>query len=132
MQLTNRGASKRAWHQMLAFVHRVSDLRRVRLLASETVCAEFEKWPALGINGGVGPVRHPVRAHAAAESHHAGQQEPHFGWRELVVNTGREQVLAVGFGCLESGAAYPELLRARKLRVAIDWCLGVGKVRDAA
>lgn len=49
---------------------------------------------------------------------------------ELVVNAGRQQVLASSFGRLELRAADTELLRARELQI-VGACLGVWEFRHS-
>ena len=98
-----------------------------RLAAADADCTEIEDWAPLGIDGGVGPVRHPVGAHALAEFQHADQQQLHLGRRE----TGRRCRPGAGAGrpfCgrLELGTADPELLRARELAIAAP-AAGSGK-----
>src|SRR6266536_6289766 len=85
---------------------------------------EIEERAALGIEGGVGPVRHPVVAHAPGDLPPDGQHLLHQGrWTvaaqvalsDLLVERpagGREQVLAGSLGRIELGRADPELLRA--------------------
>jgi hypothetical protein len=57
--------------QVRAFAGRVADPRRIRVNAWY-----IELRLAIAASGGVGPVRHPVGAHAPGEIQHAGQNLP--------------------------------------------------------
>ena len=115
----------------------------MRLLPGKTVCTEIEIRAPLGISGGVGPVRHPVGAHAPGDNAPIIQRLLHKGlWTvtgQLALpervgverrSAGREQVLASSQGRLEAGVADPELLRA-DLRERPAAAAGVGVVRHA-
>src|SRR5215470_5665124 len=105
---------------MLAGVDLVLDIRGIPIGA--VYRDQVESWPVLGIDAGVGPFRHPVGAHAPAESPHWVQHLLHHGLWAVAgllalpergaerTAVSRVQVLAVSLGRLQLGAADPELL----------------------
>jgi hypothetical protein len=80
----------------------------------------------LGIDGGLGPVRHSVGAHALAETPHAAQFLLHLGLIRRAAAVW-QQVLAGVLGCLVQGSADAEVLRARELCGDLAW-QGSGKL----
>ena len=128
--LAHRDTPERAGHEVPAFVQGVLELRRIRVEALYT--DQIEARAAPGTDGGVGPVLHPVVAHALAEVHQADQQVRHLGRTKLAVDSGWEQVLAAGLGRVELGASDAELLRARELCIGgAGWGRG-SPARDAS
>jgi hypothetical protein len=113
-------------HHVIALLHLVADLRRIPVGAGYR--DEIDTRAPLGIDSGVGPVRHPVRAHAPGIYPQGGHRLLHqclrtvagllalservFGERPAGPAAVRVQVLAGCLGRLELGAADPELLRA--------------------
>jgi hypothetical protein len=102
----------------------------MRLLPAEAMATEIENGPPLRIDAGIGPVRHPVGAHALTEPPHATQQQRYLGGRKLIVSANWEKVLAGALGRAELGATDSELLCAWYFLVH-GARLGVGEVRHA-
>src|SRR5438876_621013 len=109
-----------------AFAHLVIDLRRIRV---EAMHMDQIETPTRRTIGGVGPVRHPMGAHAPGECQHGSQIPLRLGLGHLAAIG--EQVCAGSLGRLVLGTADPELLRvdlgqpARQLVAAV----GVGVLR---
>jgi hypothetical protein len=85
--------------QVRAFVGRVTDSRRIRVNARYV-----ENRLPIAISSGVGPVRHPVGAHAPGKIQHASRNLRYLGLGRL------EQLCAGSLGGLELGSADPDLL----------------------
>ena len=85
--------------QVRAFVGRVTDSRRIRVNARYV-----ENRLPIAISSGVGPVRHPVGAHAPGKIQHASRNLWYLGLGRL------EQLCAGSLGRLELGSANPDLL----------------------
>jgi hypothetical protein len=108
--------------QVFACVDLAGELGRIR------VDVYVENRATVGIVGGVGPVRHPVLAHAVSELHHGAQDLLPLG-RGRPVSAVREQVAAGGPGLLELvRVAQRDLFRAGR---EVPAAVGVGEVRHA-
>jgi len=99
-----------ARQEVLACAHRAFGQRRVLVNARHV--AREPRRPRLsgvGLGEGIGPVGHPVGAHAAGESRQGVHHLLNLRRRRLPAT--REQVLAVALSCLELGAADPSCCR---------------------
>ena len=118
----NSTPAPRRRSQPPAFGQLAGDRQRMRLSVGDADRDEVETGPSLGIEGGIGPVGHPVGAHAAGERPVGGQHLLHQGlradrrwmhcWACCCDEGGREQVLAGAPRRLEHGVADPQVLRA--------------------
>ena len=113
---------------MVAYAVTGHDSSRKPVVMLKTLHTGHRKiWASLGIDGGVGPIRHSVRSHTPGESQHAAQYLGSLRRRVPIIRSHREQMHAGNLGGGKLRVADAELLGGRELSVAG----GIGEVVHA-